>query len=1013
MALLLPISVFAQPETYNHPELKWEVYESEHFQVIFHQGTERTARELLRVAEDIYEPVTTLYDYEPDSKIRILVRDHDDYSNAGAYYYDNKILVWAKPMDWVMRGTHNWARNGLTHEFSHMMQLGASRKLPRWLPAFYFQWIDYEEEKRPDVLYGYPNVLASYPLPMTIIPPWFAEGCAQYQAPGLGYDHWDSHRDMILRMRTLDDNLLSYTEMGYYGKTSYDAEGVYDHGFLLVRYLTENWGPGVLKDLSDAMQGPFAFTFDQALKRHIGMNGKALYRQWVDYEKNRYLELTESIRDNLIVGEIVADEGFANLNPVWDPAGQHLAFTSNRSGDYFMHSGLAIYDAEKEDVDYLEAAVGSQLSWSPDSRFVFYSKQFGVGKNKSHFNDLAAWDREQEEELRLTEDRRASYIDVSSDGERVCFTVSVDGTQNLWIADLPEKWWEGKEKYRIKNEIALTHYANGELIYTPRWSPDGKRILFAYSRDRNRDILSIDVESGEISTVISSVADDRDAVWASENEICFSSDRTGIFNLFRYSLSDSTLAPVSNTLGGAFMPAASKNGQVALAHFTSTGYKIALMDEAQTVDAEVMTYIPDYTNTLPEVNYPTDEPPVFESRPYKPIFDRTFIVPRLAVNFGTFMPGIYFYFQDVLEQMSAFGGFSINHEKDYDLFALLDYRKMHPTIFLEAYNVVRHTSQTFEDPFVIVGEIGTGEDAVPIFDRYAIDYHFNLIEVDGGFRLKLSDNVNLRAAGILSRYRTTLRLDDGLAFGYTYFKGKAGELTVTADLRQPGRHQDICPTEGLFVQAKAAREYNDFIDGFEVNADKGTLQEVYTRYTYNRFELLFDRYLSSPLSERHGITLTGDAGFLDESDVDDFFYLYAGGFDGMRGYSFYSLGGTRRALLRGTYCFPLWSDAAKSLGIVDLDKIYLQVYGDIGNAWVGDFDAADLKKDFGISLKTQLYSFTTFPTAVSIDAAYGFDKFQVDLDDAVETYGEEWRFYFTVLFNFNLRHAIRPNELHR
>jgi len=1006
---ILPKALLAQPEAYNHPELHWLVHETEHFKIHYHQGAERTARELAQIAEEIYPPITSLYNYIPDSKTSVIVRDHDDYSNGGAYYYDNKIVIWATALDFELRGSFNWLRNVMTHEFTHLIQLGASRKGPRWLPAVYLQWIEYEEEKRPDVLYGYPNVLASYPLPMTIIPPWFAEGCSQTQRPGLGYEHWDSHRDMLLRMRALEGKLLTYTEMGYYGKISLDAESVYNQGFSLVRYIVERWGAGKLQELSNDMRSAFAFTFDYALKRRLGLCGEELYRRWADDLKRGYEQRTETIRTHPVAGRLIQDEGFANLYPRFSPDGKYLAFTSNKGSDYFFTSGLYLYDVQKDSSKLLTAGVAAQLSFSPDGRFIFYHKQFGPGTHGSHFDDLAAWDQHAEKEIRLTHERRASQADVSPDGQRICFVVNADGTENLWVASLPENWWAAKGNQRLADEWALTHYANGEQVHSPRWSPDGKNIAFSRNRDRNRDILIIEVDSQVEKAAAASEADERDPAWASDDQIYFSSDRTGIFNLYRLHLSDSAMAPVSNVLGGAFMSAVSAGGRLAYCEYHATGYKLALMDSIAVADAQFMGYIAGYADSLPAVNYSAEPAPDVPSKLYKPSFDKTFIFPRLAMDFGTFKPGLYFYFQDILEQMSAFGGFAVNPRGDYDLFALIDYKKLTPTVFVEAYNVVRHTSESFEDPYVIVGEQGSGAEATPVYDSYSIDYSFNLIEVDIGARWKLKDEIGLRLAGILSRYRTNLTLDDGLVFGYTYFKGKAVEGTLTADYRTPGRNQDIAPTGGYYLQAKAAREYNDFINGFQVNADKGTLQEVYTPYRYNRFQFLGDKYLTSPLRASHSLTLTADLGFLDHS-VDNFFYLYAGGLDGMKGYSFYSLGGTRKAVARVAYALPLWRDIARQLGFLSLDKVYLQAYADMGNAWVGDPNARawakDLKKDAGAGLKVQFFSFTTFPTALSLDAAYGFDRFKVVDENGIHNYGREWRFYFTLLFNFNLRQSL-------
>ena len=117
----------AQLQDYNHPELKWRTIETEHFYVHFHQGAQRTASLVAKIAEDIWKPITALYDYVPDGKIHFIVRDHEDDSNGAAFYYDNKVEIMAPAMDFALRGTHNWLRNVVTHEFSHMISLGAAR----------------------------------------------------------------------------------------------------------------------------------------------------------------------------------------------------------------------------------------------------------------------------------------------------------------------------------------------------------------------------------------------------------------------------------------------------------------------------------------------------------------------------------------------------------------------------------------------------------------------------------------------------------------------------------------------------------------------------------------------------------------------------------------------------------------------------------------------------------------------------------------------------------------------
>ena len=139
---MLSVCGFVLPQYgYNHPELKWYTIETEHFLVHYHNGAEWTAKRVAEIAEKIYKPVTEFYGYEPDSKTQLIIKDTDDYSNGAAYYYDNKILIWATPLDFILRGSHNWLWDVVTHEFTHIVSLQSSMKFSRKIPECTFKSI--------------------------------------------------------------------------------------------------------------------------------------------------------------------------------------------------------------------------------------------------------------------------------------------------------------------------------------------------------------------------------------------------------------------------------------------------------------------------------------------------------------------------------------------------------------------------------------------------------------------------------------------------------------------------------------------------------------------------------------------------------------------------------------------------------------------------------------------------------------------------------------------------------
>ncbi|MEN8210047.1 MAG: biopolymer transporter Tol, partial [Candidatus Fermentibacteria bacterium] len=225
MLIILVLSA-GRLSAWNHSELDWKTIDTEHFAIHFHDGVEASAFEVARIAEAVYIPVTRLYEYEPD-RVHIHITDRAGLPEGASYYYLDRIDIDTDDIDFHLRGNADWLRNVITHEFTHMVSLQASMKMPRWMPAIYLQAFNFETEKRPDVITGYPNFTGSVPLSGEVVPNWFAEGIAQYQAYGGRHDIWDSHRDMVLRMAVLDDRLLTLDQMGVFGKSSSDAELLY------------------------------------------------------------------------------------------------------------------------------------------------------------------------------------------------------------------------------------------------------------------------------------------------------------------------------------------------------------------------------------------------------------------------------------------------------------------------------------------------------------------------------------------------------------------------------------------------------------------------------------------------------------------------------------------------------------------------------------------------------------------------------------------------------------------
>jgi hypothetical protein len=1006
---------------YNHPELEWQTFETKHFIYHFHQGTRRTAQIIALVAEDIYIPLTNLYQYEPDSKVHFIVKDTDDYSNGGAYFFDNKIEIWAENLDYIMRGTKNWLRDVVTHEFTHMIQIQKSMKSSRTVPYGFLQIFGYEPERRRDVVRGFPNVLVSYPWLSINLPVWFAEGVAQHQATGARYDYRDPSREMILRDRIVHNRLLTYEEMGVFGKTSHGNESSYNLGFAFVNYLCDRFGEEVLEKISYESSKLSNITFNKAIKNATGISADSLYHDWKTHLEEFYNRKLLTILANEVKGKSVELEGFANLYPVWSPDGKKVAYLSNKGSSSFYQNKLIIFDRISGKKKGVADGITSSLSWSPNGRYIAYSRQTPVYSTGSNFNDLFVYDLREEKEIRLSKRLRGKNPDWSNDGRKLVFVTESNGLNQLMtfiVADLdePDQW----HHYNIENESGhleeamasekshrylavrgselkqLLMFRDGRQIYHPRWARDDQRIIFDTATDYGRNIAIYDFADSTFKMLLSGKEELRYPVFhPTENAIIYTSSITGIYNIYKTNLETRKTTLLTNVTGGAMMPQVNKQNQVVYSCYDSLGFHIYTLDTLTALDQQWAVYQKEYLSTIPVKNFDDRNPPIPDTQPAKRRFTGIHILPRLLIDYSTFKPGLYLFTSDVLNKTMLMAGGDVNLKGDYDLFGIFEYANLNPTLFLEAYNMNANVEDT---TMYRVGEA--------YYQTIDMDINFNLTEIDIGFYGRFMEYVDVRFAYILSLYNATLKWFDPdyrdiVNFRYRYLNGHAFTLLLkTRPLSYYTPTSAINPDAGRRVSLFYTYELNNFLRDFDTSTGIGI--EEYDLYCFNRIDLDWEEYFSNPFFTNHALALRLRAGYIDRA-VDDFFYIYAGGLIGMKGYSYYSLGGTRKLVGTITYRFPLFNHMDWQLSWLYFDKLYLGFFYDIGNAWADEaLDLRKFKRDVGVQLRLETFSNHLFPARFFLEAAYPLDEVQSD----IVTYREQWRYYFGALFEFDIRERL-------
>jgi TolB protein len=155
------------------------------------------------------------------------------------------------------------------------------------------------------------------------------------------------------------------------------------------------------------------------------------------------------------------------------------------------------------------------VQWSPDGKTLLFTR--------IHEGKMALWTMPADggEMKRLLPEHKEPHFDghFSSDGKRIVYVYdNLQGTDGHLRINVCAS--DGSD-----DKILIPHKAFEE---SPRWSPDGKLVLWVSTRDKNPDLYTVDAEGKNEKRLTSDPANDLHPAWSPDGkQIAFSSARSG------------------------------------------------------------------------------------------------------------------------------------------------------------------------------------------------------------------------------------------------------------------------------------------------------------------------------------------------------------------------------------------------------------------------------------------------------------------------------------------------------
>lgn len=608
-----------------NPDQRWRTMESEHFYVHYSVGEEDAAERTITTAERAYGRLAISWGHDVYLKIHITLSDTTDTANGRATanpFPQIQANATAPESLSVLESYDDWIDILITHELVHVFHLDTVHGLYRAVNA----------------VFGL-GVLGKLTTPNVLQPRWIVEGVAtvdesEHSAQGR---RRSAQFDGFLRMAVLEGRFQSIDQVSSGARVFPHGTSVYLYGLHFMQYIASRYGRDKLRDLSHHYATQVVpYGINRAVENIVGEDFYTLWDEFKADTTRRFLAQGRRIRSRgLRQGRRLTYSGESARYPFFSPDDEHIWFfgadghrdegikrIKSTGGRIREGIGLGRQGSDVDVQQMIEVEDAGEGSFVGATQDVVFGMS-GLFDNRYRWSDLYRYNGGDTRRFeRLTFGLRASEPHVSPDGRTAVFRRNDIAQSRLGFVDLMTG---DVTEVAPKGRVAQ--------VYTPRWSPDGRRVAYSGWREGGyRDIYVYDRQTGTSERITADRYMDLAPTWSPDGEyILFSSDRDDVYNIYAYGVADKALHQVSNVLGGAYEPTVSHDGsRIAYIGFSSNGYDVWVMDMDPDQWLSAMpsvTDLPTVDDNKPPLVANDRRPPSLSSTRYKPrrtMFPRTF-----------------------------------------------------------------------------------------------------------------------------------------------------------------------------------------------------------------------------------------------------------------------------------------------------------------------------------------------------------------------------------------------------